>query len=118
MAQAVLGQRRRGAGRLAYAAAAVVGYILSPLSPWNDAFVNVPIALGFSLLLRGLGVDPFIGFQLGYTLSNAAGIALLYLGLRGAAGERPSRRDLAASMLLGLAYSLAAGLLFRLLGLL
>ena len=30
---------------------AVIGFMLSPLSWWNDAFVNFPLALGFAWLV-------------------------------------------------------------------
>ncbi len=59
---------------------AVAGYILSPLSWWNDLLVNIPLAL---LLAR-----PFSGwlyvpaFTLAYWLTNLLGFMLLHHGLR------------------------------------
>ncbi len=104
------------ARRLAWGAAAAVGYILSPLSAWNDAFVNVPIALAVARLLEPLGVPRWLGFQLGYAASNIAGLLLLILGARGAAGARVERGELLRSLALGLAYSVAAWLLLSMLG--
>ncbi len=58
---------------------AVVGYLLSPLSWWNDLFVNVPLAyvfaLPFSLLYEPLYLPAFV---VGYWLSNLLGFILLH----------------------------------------
>ncbi len=58
---------------------AVIGYLLSPLSWWNDLFVNVPLAylfaLPFSLLHEQLYLPAFV---LGYWLSNLLGFILLH----------------------------------------
>ncbi len=58
---------------------AVIGYLLSPLSWWNDLFVNVPLAylfaLPFSLLHERLYLPAFV---LGYWLSNLMGFILLH----------------------------------------
>lgn len=60
---------------------AIVGYILSPLSWWNDLFVNVPLAylfaLPFSLLSEQLYLPTFV---LGYWLSNVLGLLMLQQG--------------------------------------
>ena len=77
-----------GSAKALRLAAAVVGYLLSPLSPWNDAFVNVPVAVAvaylFELLRQGLFV---VGFAVGYALSNVLGLVLL-----AAAGYEELRR--------------------------
>lgn len=39
-------KRKIGGGTLAF-----IGFMLSPLSWWNDLFVNVPLALGFAWLV-------------------------------------------------------------------
>lgn len=90
--------RRAGHGILA-----VLGFILSPLSWWNDLLVNIPLAYAlatpFGLLHRELFLPAFIA---AYWLTNVAGLVLLH---RGAAGvvrpeHRPSlRRDLLISVL-------------------
>jgi hypothetical protein len=60
---------------------AIIGYILSPLSWWNDLFVNVPLAylfaLPFSLLSERLYLPTFV---LGYWLSNVLGLLMLQQG--------------------------------------
>jgi hypothetical protein len=42
-----MGWKRKATGGVL----ALVGYMLSPLSWWNDLFVNVPLALGFAWLI-------------------------------------------------------------------
>ena len=58
---------------------AIIGYLLSPLSWWNDVFVNVPLAylfaLPFSLIYEALYLPAFL---LGYWLSNLLGFLLLH----------------------------------------
>jgi hypothetical protein len=60
---------------------AVVGYILSPLSWWNDAFVNLPLAYLFaslaSLVSRRLFGPAMVA---GYWLTNIVGLLLLAKG--------------------------------------
>jgi len=109
----------RAARRALGAFVAAVGYILSPLSPWNDAFVNAPIAYAVAKLLhRLLGLNEFIGFQLGYMASNIVGMAMLFWGTSEAATGKPlDKRNLAKSILFSLVYSVAASLILAALGL-
>ena len=63
----------------------VVGFILSPLSWWNDLLINVPIAYAFSypfsLVSRNLFLPSFI---LGYWITNILGFVLMHRGVVGA----------------------------------
>ena len=36
---------------------AVIGWVLSPLTWWNDLLVTIPIAYGFSRLLNTVGIS-------------------------------------------------------------
>lgn len=60
-----------------------IGWLLSPLTFWNDAFVNIPISyLCASLLIRFIKVD-FIGLMLVvYWVSNIVGLCMMYLSGR------------------------------------
>ncbi|HIQ23782.1 MAG TPA: hypothetical protein EYH50_01875 [Pyrodictium delaneyi] len=110
---------QQGSKRLAWALLALVGYILSPLSWWNDVFVNVPIALTTAWLLNTLlGVNKAVGFYIGYMASNILGLYLLALGVSGAAAKRIDRQTLAKIMVMGAIYTLAAMLVLGRLGLL
>ena len=60
---------------------ALIGYMLSPLSWWNDLFVNVPLALAFAWTVS-LFYKPAFGVScvLGYWLTNVLGFILLHKG--------------------------------------
>ncbi len=60
---------------------AVVGYILSPLSWWNDAIVNIPIALALAKLTNILfHINIYALFAIYYWLTNVAGLLMMYMG--------------------------------------
>jgi hypothetical protein len=62
--------------------AAVLGWLLSPLSWWNDLVVNVPLAYAFSLPFSLLDERLYVpAFVLGYWLSNVLGFVLLHKGV-------------------------------------
>lgn len=108
--------RYRLGSRLRGGAMAVVGFILSPLSWWNDAFVNLPLAWLFasavSLLSRRLFAPGLIA---GYWLTNIAGIWLMARGSARALGstERSRRRELVTSLLAATGYTVLVVLLIR-----
>jgi hypothetical protein len=66
-----------------------VGFILSPLSWWNDVFVNFPLAFGFAWV-SGKFVHMFTAvhawlfitlFIAGYFLTNLAGFLMLHYSI-------------------------------------
>ena len=88
---------------------ATLGYLLSPLSWWNDLLVNVPIAYVFAtvvgLFVRGWFLPALV---VGYWLTNVVGFVLLHVGaVEVVTGEgRPyTRRDFARDLLIGLGYT-------------
>jgi hypothetical protein len=68
---------------------ALVGYVLSPLSWWNDAFVNIPLAYVFALL-ASLFYRPIFGpaFIAGYWLTNIMGLIMMHKGVCQMVSER------------------------------
>jgi hypothetical protein len=89
---------------------AVIGYMLSPLSWWNDLFVNVPLALAFAWLISLL-YKPAFGpaLVLGYWLTNVAGLILLHKGAQRMLTDQQkgySRRDLLRDVGISLLYTL------------
>ncbi len=62
---------------------AFIGYLLSPLSWWNDAFVNLPLAVAFGWCVSWF-YPPAFGASviLGYWLTNVLGFVLLHKGAR------------------------------------
>ncbi|MGF1536174.1 MAG: hypothetical protein ACFB4J_06775 [Elainellaceae cyanobacterium] len=58
-----------------------VGYMLSPLSWWNDLFFNLPIALAFGYGVGWIFPGWFLpGTVAGYWLSNVLGILMMQFG--------------------------------------
>ena len=60
---------------------AFVGYMLSPLSWWNDLFVNVPLALVFAWVVSFFYRPAFEACVIvGYWLTNVLGFVLMQKG--------------------------------------
>lgn len=57
-----------------------IGWLLSPLTFWNDAFVNIPIAyLLANLVIIFFPVNFLFAVVVFYWLSNFAGLLMMYL---------------------------------------
>ena len=88
---------------------AFVGFMLSPLSWWNDLFVNVPLALAFAWVVSLVDRSAFTAsFVVGYWLTNVLGLVLLHRGGRQAvSGEVVpyTRRALLRDLAISLAYT-------------
>jgi hypothetical protein len=84
----------------------VIGYLLSPLSWWNDLFFNLPVAYGFGYLCSLFSADLLVPCAIaGYWLSNIAGIMLMQAGAVDVFQNQPQERDLKKELLMGLASS-------------
>lgn len=87
-----------------------IGFLLSPLSWWNDLFVNVPLALAFAWILSLFWPAAFtVSFVLGYWLTNVLGLVLMQKGAQqiASAERRPyTRRQFIADLGISLAYTL------------
>ena len=98
-------KRKLSGGTLAF-----IGFMLSPLSWWNDLFVNIPLALAFAWLVSLFWPAVFTAsFVLGYWLTNVLGLVLMQKGAQQALSETPkpyTRRQLAADLGISLAYTL------------
>ena len=90
---------------------AIIGFILSPLSWWNDAFVNIPIAYlcawVISLFYKSAFVPAIVLF---YWVTNIAGFILMHKGTEQVIrknGERNkySKKDLLKDLFSSLAYT-------------
>lgn len=58
-----------------------IGYMLSPLSWWNDLFFNLPIALAFGYGVSWLHPQWFLPSTIvGYWLSNVLGMVMMQFG--------------------------------------
>lgn len=105
--------------RAFHGALAWVGYLLSPLSWWNDAIVNLPLAYAFGAGVEAFYPGHFLGaVVLGYWLTNIVGLVLLHRGVTGALCRNPpcryTRRMLAKDLAVSLVYTAAVALLAHL----
>src|SRR5271167_1451569 len=91
-------------------AVALIGYMLSPLSWWNDMFVNVPLALAFAWVVSLFWPTAFnASVVLGYWATNVLGFVLLHKGgqqMLSEAARKYSRRDLLRDIGISLLYTL------------
>ena len=96
---------------------AMIGFMLSPLSWWNDLFVNVPLALAFAWLVGWFYKPAFAAsLVIGYWLTNVLGFILMHKGAQQIVSEkqrRYSRRDLLRDIGISLLYTGVAGKMFE-----
>ena len=86
----------------------VIGFLLSPMSWWNDLFFNLPIAYGFGYLCSLLSKDLLLPCAIaGYWLSNILGIILMQAGVMDVLPAQSQERNLKKELLTGLASSTA-----------
>ena len=112
MRNPVLTKRKVSGGILAF-----IGFMLSPLSWWNDAFVNLPLALVFAWVVA-LFYRPAFGASLvlGYWITNVLGLILLHRGgakILSAVDKPYSRRALIRDLAVSLLYTLVIVALVR-----
>lgn len=92
--------RRTGA-----AIVAGLGWLLSPLSWWNDLVVNVPLAYLFSVPFSLIDDRLYVpAFALGYWLTNVLGFVLLHKGVTGMLSKR--KASLRHDLLIATAYTI------------
>ena len=97
----------------------MIGFLLSPLSWWNDLFINVPLAVGFAWIVSLFYRPAFeVAVIVGYWLTNVLGFVLLHKGARKIVSqEKPtpySKRDLARDLGVSLLYTLLIAVLVKL----
>jgi hypothetical protein len=96
---------------------AVVGYMLSPLSWWNDAFVNVPLALAFAWVVSAFYRPAFgAAVVVGYWLTNVLGFILMHKGAQQMLSDQNRkylRRELVKDLLISLAYTVLILILLK-----
>ena len=56
-----------------------IGWLLSPATFWNDAFVNIPLSyFSASLFVRAFPINFLLAVLIFYWLSNILGIFMMY----------------------------------------
>lgn len=102
---------------------AAVGFVLSPLSWWNDAFVNLPLALGFAWAVSscaGAGARERvfnIAVVVGYWLTNVLGFVLMHKGvqwLRSPHEKAETKREIWKDLWISLGYTVLIVVLIKL----
>lgn len=92
---------------------ATVGFLLSPLSWWNDLFINVPLSYGFAwcvgrflLLFMTVNKSLYVFlFVVGYWLTNLAGLFMLERGLVKIVSKQDRKINWKRNLLIALVYS-------------
>jgi hypothetical protein len=86
----------------------VVGFLLSPLSWWNDLIFNLPVAYLFGYLCHLIHSDWFIPATIaGYWLSNVLGVLLMQAGIIDVVQEQDKERNFKQELMTGLISSTA-----------
>ncbi|MFC1589409.1 hypothetical protein ACFL3P_03960 [Pseudomonadota bacterium] len=92
--------------RLSDAMIATAGFILSPLTWWNDLLVNVPLAYLFSWPFSAIHEQLFVpSFILGYWLTNLLGLLMLHFGGAGLLKKQRDKFSIKNSFVVSLIYS-------------
>ena len=95
----------------------VVGFVLSPLTWWNDLFINVPLAWIFAYVASKV-VDTFanisllvftIFFLVGYIITNIVGVLMMGSSMKRVTKKRS--KALATGIAAGVVYSVIVVLL-------
>jgi len=84
-----------------------LGYLLSPLSWWNDLILNIPLAYGFAFLFGLISKNLFYTMMIvGYWLTNIVGLILMHKGAKrmiykekGAYDKKELIKDIAISII-------------------
>lgn len=83
------------------------GFILSPLTWWNDLVVNIPLAYLFSLPFSIFDETLFLpSFVFGYWLTNLLGFLLMHWGGEGLLYKERSTISVKHSLYISLIYSI------------
>jgi hypothetical protein len=78
-----------------------IGWMLSPLTFWNDVFVNIPIAyLCASLALKFIHADFLFLALIFYWLSNGFGIMIMYFSGKSIMQDKGNRLKALVSLLI------------------
>ncbi|MFC4358652.1 hypothetical protein ACFO0N_11945 [Halobium salinum] len=95
--------------RLRGSVLATVGFVLSPLSWWNDLLVNVPLAYAFATVVALAARDQFLpALVVGYWLTNVVGLVLLHVGAQDVVSEEGrsyTKRALLTDVVLAVGYT-------------
>ncbi len=96
---------------------AALGFMLSPLSWWNDLFVNLPLALAFAWTVALFFPKAFeASVVVGYWLTNVLGFILMHKGAQAMVSKEnktSARRELAWDIVISILYTLLIVVLIK-----
>jgi len=88
----------------------IIGYMLSPLSWWNDIFVNIPLAYVFALPFGFISRNLFLpAMVVGYWITNIIGLALMHHGVVNLVSKEKkkyTRKELVKDLAVSLIYTI------------
>jgi len=91
-----------------------IGYLLSPLSWWNDLIVNIPLAYGFASVFGLISERLFFPMMvIGYWITNVLGLVLMHYGVS-VATQKKQGINLKRQILICLAYTILIAVLIKL----
>jgi hypothetical protein len=83
-----------------------IGFILSPLSWWNDLLINVPLAYFFSVPFSMISESLFLpSFIIGYFLTNLLGLVMLHWGGKALIHNEYQTLDIKQCLVVSVIYS-------------
>jgi len=86
-----------------------VGFLLSPLSWWNDIIINIPLAYLFSFPFILISNNLFLpSFIIGYLLTNILGFTIMHKGIQlyKESSSSPIWKELKKNLLISLLYTI------------
>jgi hypothetical protein len=89
---------------------AAIGYVLSPLSWWNDIFINIPLAYAFAFPFGFISQKLFFPMMIfGYWMTNIAGFILMHHGVKGVVSKTNSpytNKEILKDVVISIGYTL------------
>lgn len=71
---------------------ATIGYILSPLSWWNDLVINIPLAYAFAFPFGLISRSLFLPMMIfGYWITNVVGFMMMHYGVTDMVSKKKSK---------------------------
>jgi len=95
---------------------ATTGWLLSPLSWWNDLYINFPIAYGMAWAVSLIDRRLFAAALLSsYWLTNIAGLIMLHKGVTPShAGAENRRKNFRNDLIISLVYTAVIAVMLHL----
>ncbi|MEO0122852.1 MAG: hypothetical protein ABIL69_02475 [candidate division WOR-3 bacterium] len=93
----------------------IIGYLLSPLSWWNDIIINLPIAYIFAFPFGLISEKIFLPMMIfGYWVTNVVGFILLHHSTKKLIGKQDEKQNsLTKNLLISIFYTILVLLLAK-----